>query len=218
MKNIRLLIIFIFLSIAATHQGYAQLGFKLTEIVPNGDIGQFFNKGIAPDIYYIDYFRAGKFRTRVGFLYSKLSSRKDTVPQYMVQVGGFNPNPVYIPGYLVNRDFSMMYLHGDVSYRFLHINKFSVFGGLGIVMGKSHVVYYRGFETVIEEEGNVDTIIEGLCFVADVEYQLSKHFDILAEGALNKISSSDLTTSYGHSAFSLGVNWVFFDRPKKEWF
>ena len=216
MKNTTNFFIFI-LCCLSLNKANCQVGFKLSEVIPNGDIGQFFNKGIAPDLYFFDYWHEGKIRIRMGFLYTQLTSRKDTAPIYAALINGGAP-PIYVPGYLVNHNLKMYYMHGDISYRLLHLHDISLFAGIGIVGGIAHDDYEKGYETIITETGKDDNKIAGFDFIANIEYKISEHFDILAEAALMKIGSTSISdnTSYLHSTISIGGNWIYLERPKKE--
>ena len=166
----------------------AQIGVKLSQLSPYGDIGEYFNK--APSIEVYGVAKEDKWKERFGILYSHLTPRTDTVHIYAVQTDPAGNTQLVLPGYLVNHTLTYTYVTGDLSYRFVKLKGFSLYGGAGIVAGKSHTEYDKAIETVITEHDNIDVLIAGFKLCTNIEYQLSPHLHVYADYTYNGIVST----------------------------
>jgi hypothetical protein len=197
----------------------AQIGFKTSLVSPNGDIGQFYNKGVSGELYVIAKDDDGPWRERAGIFYTKLKSRLDTVPVYAVQSGatlsGGNGGTTVLPGYLADHQFSMCYVYIDIGYRVLKVKKLSLYVGAGIEGGISHVQYARGYETLLQETADNDLTIAGYRLTTNIEYLINSHFEVLFEAVANRMTTTDWSTKYEHNTFGIGVDYYFQPRTEE---
>ncbi len=162
----------------------------------------------------------GPWRERAGIFYTKLTSRLDTVPVYAVQSGGSlsggSGGTTVLPGYLVDREFTMGYVYIDIGYRVLRVKKFSLYVGAGIEGGISHVQYDRGYETVLQETADNDLVIAGYRLAPQTwNTELTQpFFEVLFEAVANRMTTSDWSTKYEHNTFGIGADYYF--RPRME--
>jgi hypothetical protein len=193
----------------------AQIGFKTSLVSPDGDIGQFYNKGVSGDLYFVAKDDNGPWRERAGIFYTKLSARLDTFPIYAVQTGPTVPGgTLVLPGYQVDHEFNMLYIYMDIGYRVLRVKKFSLYVGAGLEGGKSNVQYDRGYETVLQETGNTDLLIAGYKLTSNLEYRVNSHFEVLAEAVANRMTTTDWSTKYEHNTFGIGID--YYIKPRME--
>src|SRR4051812_18321504 len=182
----------------------AQVGVKVSQLTPYGDIGEYFNKAPAYEIFAI--LKNDNLRERFGILYSHLTPRIDTMPVYAVQVDPGNNTQKVIPGFLNNRTLTFAVITADFGYRIINIkDKFFLYGAAGLVAGKSHTEYTEVFSTVTETTANSDILIAGFKLCGDIEYKLSSHVELLAEYTYNGVQSTTRTTHYTNTMISLGI-------------
>ena len=133
-KRILIILAVLFLFVESTS---AQIGLKMSMVSPNGDIGQYYNKGVSGDLFVVAKDDNGPWRERAGLFYTKLTSRLDTVPVYAVQTGTLmgGSGTTVLPGYLVDHKFSMGYVYIDIGYRVLRVKKLSLYIGAGLDAG-----------------------------------------------------------------------------------
>ncbi|MCW3122553.1 MAG: hypothetical protein JWQ38_2045 [Flavipsychrobacter sp.] len=198
--------LFFLLFLMLCNRSDAQFGAQLSSFAPKGDIGQYFKKGASIDIYINVQSNDYKWLYRWGFFHTALSSRIDTVPVY-----GVMGNTV-LPGYLVNKNFTVNYLGIDLNRLVVKTHGFSIYLGVGIIAGQSHVNYVEHIETVSNEVGDIDSWIAGLKFNAMLNYQVNKHFDVFFDVSKNFITATDYTTSYTSNKSGIGVNYYIRNR------
>ena len=197
----------------------AQIGFKTSLVNPDGDIGQFYNKGVSAELFLVLKDDDGPWRERAGIFYTKLSSRLDTVPVYAVgnnvtAAGGYTSTSVF-PGYLVDHKFSMLYAYLDLGYRVVRVKKLSLYVGIGLTGGKSNVQYDRGYETLLQETANNDVLIAGYRLTSNLEYRINSHFEVLAEAVANRMTTTDWATKYEHNTFGIGADYYIKARAEQ---
>ena len=213
-STIRLLALTSCFLVAYVHS-QAQIGFQVSSFIPKGDIGQYFNKGTSIDAYFVIQSDDGKWQYRVGCLYTALSSRIDTVPIYGVREGGGMPTMV-LPGFLVNRNFSIKCISGEISRRIFDIHGLGLYGGAGFIGGISHVDYVKEIKTVITETSSIDTKIAGVKLNALLQYRINDHFDVFFDASRSLVTSGgNDATSYTHNKFGIGANYFIFQRERE---
>lgn len=180
----------------------SQVGISLTQVNPNGDIGQFFGKAPGVSVYYT--VKDKKWWGRGGITYCQLQSRIDTVPQYMVNLVG--STTTIIPGYLVNDKLTMIGIFVDYSYRVLKVQNFGWYVGGGIMVGKAHTAYVRDFETVLHEVANKDILMGGFKGSTMINYNINRHFDVYGEAGINLVQTKDHTRMTNY-IFGLGFDY-----------
>jgi len=193
------------LFIMCTGKSFAQFGIQVSEIIPKGDIGQYYNKGKSIDIYFALQTDDGKWKYRFGFFYTNLTPRIDTAPICGVQYDG--NNITVFPGFLVNHDVNMKCLSADIDRRLIFIHGFSLYIGLGLIMGISHTNYVKTIETISTETGDIDTKIAGLKANSMLEYRINDHFDAFIDGSKNFITSVNWATSYTNYQVGFGLHY-----------
>ncbi len=182
----------------------AQVGVKVSQLAPYGDIGEYFNKAPAYEVFAV--LKEDNFRERFGILYSHLTPRIDTMPVYAVQVDPGTGRQTVIPGFLNNRMLTFAVVTADFGYRIINIkHKFFLYGAAGIVAGKSHTEYTEVLQTVSETTANSDVIIAGFKLCGDIEYKLSGHVELFAEYTYNGLVDRPWTTHYTNTLASIGI-------------
>jgi len=195
-------VLLLFICFAVLHSS-AQIGFKVSELSPYGDIGQYFNKGAAIDVYAV--LKEGPWKERFGIFYSHLKPRIDTFPVYAVQSIG--SQQTVIPGFLANHTLTFAYITGDLSHRIVQFKGFSLYGGAGIIAGKSHTEYDEVYTSVSSDHSNIDVLIAGFKLCGSLDYKISDHLHVYGEYTYNGIVATDWSTHYTNTLFSIGLDY-----------
>lgn len=186
---------------------WGQVGIKYSQLIPYGDIGEYFNKSTAIEPYIV--LKEGRLSARISAIFSKCTSRIDTMPRYIVENGGSNSNGLVVPGYLVNKSLTFQLISGDFSYCFLRIKKkLLLYGGVGIVMGIVNTVYQEGYQSVVNTTSNTDKKSGGFKACGDATYKISSHVEISAEYTYNGLIGGT-NTKFTNTLFSVGLSYNF---------
>ncbi len=194
-----------FIATGICNNTYGQLGIVASNVVPRGDMGRLFNKANTVGLYYGQNEAYDAIKIRVGFLYTNLSVRKDTVPVY--QVNSSNSNPLIVPGYLAEYRFYMLYFYTDVSLRLWRYNNFSLYAGIGLDAGTSHNEFNSGYEHVSNDTVSNNYNIAGLRINSSIEYRVNAQLDIFAESTFNSLSTTDKSNKLSHYTFGIGLGY-----------
>jgi hypothetical protein len=203
--NLRNYILSVLLLCAFT--SHAQIGARISQLTPYGDIGEYFKKGTALEIYYVA--TENRLRERFGILYSHLAPRLDTFPIYGVKYDAGSNTTTILPGILVNRMLDFYCINADFDYKVIQVKSFSLYLGAGIIGGKTHTEYVRTINTVIDEIADVDILVAGFKACVTIDYKASPHLDLYAETSYNGMRSKDWSTSFTNTLLSIGVNYSF---------
>lgn len=206
MRHIRQFILLCGLLLIA-HTTIAQVGVKISQMRPKGDIGEYFKKNISYDIYYYIGTLNDHLRSRVGVMYAQSTSRLDTFNVYAVK--GSGSSALILPGYEVYHKLGIMGLYIDEDLRIIRRRGVTIFAGLGLMVGKAHMEYDQGYESIITvSNAKVDNTIFGLRFNASVNYKISNHFEVFAAATHNALTVTDWSASYANTCYGLGLNYT----------
>ncbi len=186
----------------------AQMGMTISQVNPNGEIGQYFNKSAGVSLYTT--FDEDNWRGRAGFFYTRLTPRIDTAPVYLVSTVGSNTS--IVPGYLVNHNMGMGYVFIDYSYRVVKVKPVSLYLGAGMMVGMARVAYERGFEAVLTESVNKNVFLGGFKAFSMLNYKVNRHFNVFGEAGCNLAMNTNFT-SLLHYTF--GIGFAYTIKPKK---
>lgn len=192
---------------ANSNRANAQFGMQLSLFAPKGDIGQYFSKGRSTDLYLTVQSNDNKWKERMGFFYTALSSRIDTARIYATD------GTTVFPGVLVNKKFNMACLTSDISRRVVSMHGISLYLGIGLIAGISHASYVKEIATILTETVDGDTYIAGLKANAMLDYRINNHFDVYFDASRNFITATDYSTSYTSNKYGIGLN--YFIRKRK---
>lgn len=181
----------------------AQMGITISQVNPNGEIGQHFNKAVGVSLYTT--FDERKWRVRAGIFYTRLAPPLDTVPVYLVSSVG--STSTVVPGYLVNHSMRLGYLFVDYSYRVLKVKHLNLYLGAGMMVGVAHVAYEREFEAILTENVSRDMLIGGCKAFSLLNYKINRHFDVFGEAGIN-LAVDKKYTSLKHYTFGLGFAYT----------
>jgi hypothetical protein len=179
-------------------------------VYPNGDIGEYFKQGNAISLFVCNSKYEGKIKSTAGVFYTKLAPRMDTVPVYGVQQTG--SSTLITPGYLVDHKFYMLYLYVDFDVRIFMIDNLSIFAGVGLGVGKAHVEYDRGYETVLTEQANNDVPMGDFRLKTSIDYEITPHFDAFFRSVFNFATATDWSSSFKHYTFGAGFTYYIKER------
>jgi hypothetical protein len=182
---------------------HAQFGVTISQVSPNGEIGQYFKKAPAVSVYTM--FDEDNWRGRAGIFYARLSPRIDSAPVYMVKEDG--GTTTIIPGYLVNHNMGMGYIFIDYSYRVVKVKPVGLYLGAGMMAGMARVAYDREFEAVLTESVNRNMFIGGFKVFSMLNYKINHHFDVFGEAGCN-LTLNTKYTSLLHYTFGVGFAYT----------
>lgn len=189
----------------------AQVGVKISQMRPKGDIGEYFKKNVAYDIYYYIRTLNDHLRSRVGIMYTQSTSRLDTFHVYAIK--GSGSSALILPGYEVYHKLRITGLYIDEDLRIIRRYGFTIFAGLGLMVGKAHMEYDQGYEGMgMASNAKVDNTLFGLRFNASLNYKINNHFEVFAAATHNALTVTDWSASYANTCYGLGLNYTIKDK------
>ncbi len=198
--------LFLFCLLFIYHQSQGQVGLNVSQFIPNGDLGAYYNSGISTHGFIVKNKLDGEVRVRFGLLYAKLSPKVDTLSQY--EVDGSGSSTLIYPGYVVNHSLTIYEILTDLSYRVIHKNNLSYYAGFGYGGGLAKESYFKAIETRPDDNGEQGYLIFGLGVNTSLEYKLNEKLDVFCEGKY--MYNLRLEGSYNYTYYTIGVGINFF--------
>lgn len=161
-----------------------------------------FNNGFSVDFNYllkIDSHHV-KWQSRAGLQYMRFANRLDSFNDYTYGTNGI------IPGTTGYSPMQIIMINAEDGHPILHLGKFMLTGWGGLHFGISSLKMTRHFSNESQVETDLGDLIFGFHLSADVQYQVSKHIDIMARYAWGYYTHKD-EDGFGMQKITLGLAW-----------
>jgi len=182
----------------------AQIGFKLIQFRPVGELGMVMSKKITGELMYLQEFDE-KTRMRFGLSFTSLKPRLDTFPVYAYKDDG---QLSVLPGYEVYHKYNMIILFGGMDYAFIDEENLFVYAGLDILIGGVDQQYDRAYETYVDESFSGGSKLAGGRLRIGGEYMFNENIGAFLElsRAMYYVEDSQWLSN---NDIGIGVHYVF---------
>jgi len=185
---------------------YGQIGIKLFQFRPIGDLGAAMKKSYSGELMYIGDFENGNLRLRAGVSFIILKPRLDTFPVYTLKQDG-NGITAY-PGYEVYHKYNMYLFHMGFDYKIITLGNFSFYPGLDFIVGGVDMDYNLSYETLSGENFSGGEILGGIRLRLGADYSISEKTGLFMEisRSMYKIAEQG---GFSHHEIGIGFRYKF---------
>jgi|GEM_PF-1584589 len=190
-------------------QAKAQIGVKVMQMQPRGDIGYVYKNGIAYEVYYaIDYYKH-RMRSKVGFFHSGNQPITDTFRT--VSTEGSGANMLVKPGIIMYEKLNMNGIFIDHSVKIVKVRQFALHAGIGLTGLFTKYKFRDGIEGsyISATYGEIGQFAVGVRGNIILSYQAGENLLISAEAGHSAVIADDWTTSFSHHTLGIGVAYYF---------
>jgi hypothetical protein len=185
----------------------AQIGIKLTQFRPTGDLGYVVERKWMPELQYIQDFEE-KTRMRASFLYLNLQPRLDTFPTtgLISDSNGFR----VLPGWQTFSKINMYFITGGLDYAVVELFDYdlAIYPGLDIIFGGVNMEYESYTPDISSSGFSGGFMIGGLRLRLGAEWAFNDHFGANLEWSTATYYQEE-GGRYTFNDLGLGVRYQF---------
>jgi len=169
-----------FLAISTCALVYSQVGVKVYQFRPLGELGFAMNKKLSSEILFLPEFN-NKVRLRFGFSRVALKPRLTTFPTYTIISGdgvgdiiSGTGNIAILPGAKTYTKYNIFWISSGVDWRLIDSEKIQVYSGADVLAGGLTENYELITEALSEVSYSGADILGGIRLRLGVEYLINK--------------------------------------------
>ena len=155
-----------------------QIGVRIYDYRPTGDLGSQIKPLINVEFGYIPFFES-RVRPVIMFTFMNCKPRLDVFPVTGATNNSAGDFTVY-PGTMSYTKFQQFQIHGGIDFAFIKRKKFSMFMGANLLFGLMYVQYNDQIPGVIDEVRSEDGGEFGFQARLGAQYNITKHIGIFA--------------------------------------
>ncbi|HET6226511.1 MAG TPA: hypothetical protein VFF27_09550 [Bacteroidia bacterium] len=199
-------ILMIALLLSVTEITLAQVIVKGYHYHPTGDFGFVFKPTFSAELGVMGSFIEGrKLRGVVTGTYVKLKPRLNEIPITGVRSDGTGDH--ILPGTQSFKKYNIAQLLLGFDYAFIRKEKFFVYGGFDLTVGRANVVYTEYVQTYMESSYDGGGVLGGCRFRLGAEYLLNPYFSLLINAQRGGWLLTDPAAINFANDYGLGVKY-----------
>lgn len=194
-------------AVLGSSHAFAQVGLRLTQFRPTGELGYVVERKFAPEIQFIQDFE-DPTRMRFSFLYLNLQPRLDTFPStgYISDSNGFR----VLPGWQTFSNIDLILFSGGLDFAVLELFDYqlALYPGMDIIFGGINMVYESYTPELVSEGFSGGFMIGGLRLRFGAEWAFGDHFGVNLEWSTATYLQEE-TGRFTFNDLGLGVRYQF---------
>jgi hypothetical protein len=194
------------LLILSSGYSYSQLGLKILNFRPYGDLGAILKSGFTGEIMYLKNADDDPFRARFGFSFISLKPRLDTFP--LVAETNASGYASVIPGWEVINHQTIGFVFCGYDYVLLDPEKFFIYPGADLLAGFTSVKVHTFYPGISDSEESTGGVLGGIRLRIGAQVMLNGEWGIFAEASHSMYIMSQDETTHAHNDFGIGIQYL----------